>query len=209
MSTSSLRQQAYETIHQWIITGKLPKGQATSEVELSSLMDMSRTPVRAALQQLEQEGFVRIVPKHGVIVLDSSAQRVSDLLEIMISFILFSVNAVWDLKQQEIAEYSTNKLQFLNALLEADTLDPDALVPFEFEFLHGLIQICHNEEMSKMFVHTTTRLFWSNNNKRWKAPNYLETSHTVIQLIALIPSGLEPFRDALFQYLQILKRTWV
>lgn len=209
MSTSSLRHQAYQTIHQWIVSGKLSKGKATSEVELSIMLDMSRTPVRAALQRLEQEGYVRIVPKHGVIILDSSSQRVSDLLDLVISLVLFSVNAVWELKQQEITEYSAKKLQILNTLLKAEPVDPDALVRFEFELLHGCISICRNEEMFKMFEHTASRLFWSNNNKRWKAPNYVEMTKVLCQLVTSIPLGLEPFRESLFLYLQVLKRTWV
>lgn len=209
MSTSSLRHLAYKTIHQWIITGKLPKGKATSEVELSILLDMSRTPVRAALQQLEQEGYVRIVPKHGVIILDSSAQRVSDLLEIVISFMMFSVNAVWDLKQQELMDYSAKMSQSFHALLATDTLDPNAMVQFEFNLLHGYIQIGRNEEMSKMFVTTTSRLFWLNNMKRWKAPHHAETTQALRQLITSLTKGLGPFRESLFQYLQILKLTWV
>ncbi|WJH35373.1 GntR family transcriptional regulator [Paenibacillus sp. CC-CFT747] len=208
MSTPSLRRQAYQAIHQWIISGKLPKGSATSEGELSRMLDMSRTPIRAALQQLEQEGYVRIAPKHGVIILDSSAQRVSDLLDIVTAFILFSVTAAWELKQRELVELAATHSQSLNTLLKTGTLTPDAMVQFEFDLLYGIIQIGRNKEMSSMFVTTISRLFWSSNHKRWKAPHHVKTTKDLNQLLAAIPKGLEPFRESLFPYLQTLKLTW-
>ncbi|MFD0695939.1 hypothetical protein ACFQZT_17825 [Paenibacillus sp. GCM10027628] len=92
------------------------------------------------------------MPTHGVIILDSSAQKISDLLDIVISCIMFSVNAVWSLKQQELQDSSDKLSQSFTNFLEADTLDPDTLVQFEFELLHDLIKVYNNEEMSKLFV---------------------------------------------------------
>ncbi|WNQ13958.1 GntR family transcriptional regulator [Paenibacillus aurantius] len=209
MRTPSLRHHAYQSIHQWIVSGQLPKGTSTSEGALSSMLDMSRTPVRAALQQLEQEGYVRIAPKHGVIILDSSSQRVSDLLEILISLVLFSVHAAWELKHQELLEYSSKQLQSFRVLLNLDTVDADSLVIFEYGYMLGLIRIGRNEEMSVQFQNTASRVFWSANNKRWKAPYQAETTHAIGQLLMAIPIGLGAFRESLFLYLQIIKRTWL
>ncbi|MDG0809910.1 GntR family transcriptional regulator [Cohnella rhizosphaerae] len=93
MGKPTLRQQAYARILEMIETGECPMGSVTSEVQLGRRLDMSRTPVRAALQQLELEGYVRIASKHGVLILDSSSQRVGDLLELIAAMALFAVCA--------------------------------------------------------------------------------------------------------------------
>ncbi|NEU32187.1 GntR family transcriptional regulator [bacterium LRH843] len=202
----SLREQAYEIIHHWIVTGKLPKRQATSELQLSSMLDMSRTPIRSALQQLEHEGYVKIAPKHGVIILDSSAQRVGDLLDLLISLVLFSVTVVWEARHQELIECTTTLSE---SFQKTEEHNPNDCIQYEFDMLHIFIQLSQNEEMDKLFLQTTSRLFWSNNCKRWKAPNHIETKNTLQQLIHSVPKGVEPFREQLFLYLKILKQTWL
>ncbi len=203
----SLRHQAYDQIYDWILSGKLPKGHATSEIQLSNMLDMSRTPVRAALQQLEQEGFIKIAPKHGIIVLDSSAQRVSDLLDMLISFLLFSVHSVSLSKQRLLLEFAENKLQQFEQLLEHAHHDLNALISFEYDSLHDLIQLCHNEEMTKLFRQTMARLFWATNKTRWKAPYHIETTEIFNYFLKALKNS-RTFHEAAFLYLQNLKNTW-
>lgn len=61
-----LGQDAYEQIRDLIVAMKLAPGAALSESELTLRLGVSRTPIRQALQRLEQEGFV-IAHRHGSI----------------------------------------------------------------------------------------------------------------------------------------------
>ncbi len=49
---------AYQRLRDLIVSGRLAPGAPLVEAELSQRLDVSRTPVRAALQRLQQEGFV-------------------------------------------------------------------------------------------------------------------------------------------------------
>lgn len=49
---------AYDRLRELIVTGRLAPGAPLVETELSARLGVSRTPVRAALQRLQQEGFV-------------------------------------------------------------------------------------------------------------------------------------------------------
>ncbi len=51
---------AYQRLRDLIVTGRLPPGAPLVETELSARLGVSRTPVRAALQRLQQEGFVHV-----------------------------------------------------------------------------------------------------------------------------------------------------
>jgi len=57
--------RAYWSLREDILEGRLPAGAALSEVELSKRLGVSRTPVRAALQRLAQEGLVSTPPPPG------------------------------------------------------------------------------------------------------------------------------------------------
>lgn len=209
MGKPSLRQQAYEQILKWIEQGDFPKGTVTSEVQLSQMLDMSRTPIRAALQHLELEGYVRIASKHGVIILDSSSQRVSDLLEVVASIVLFSVTSSWQSKQNEILDLSNSMSETLHLLINTRVEDMNALISFEFELLKQFVMLCNNYEMSKTFQTATSRLFWNHNYIRWQAPYADQTYEHVIHLICSTSIDIKSFREALFTYLHTLKLTWL
>jgi DNA-binding GntR family transcriptional regulator len=49
---------AYQRVRDLIVSGRLAPGAPLVEAELSLRLGVSRTPVRAALQRLQQEGFV-------------------------------------------------------------------------------------------------------------------------------------------------------
>lgn len=48
--------------------------------EVCEMLGISRTPVREALILLEHEGFVRTVPRHGVVVARKSRTQIADMI---------------------------------------------------------------------------------------------------------------------------------
>ena len=43
---------------------------------------MSKTPVKAALERLESEGFIAVSPQQGIVVRELSVQEIADQYEI-------------------------------------------------------------------------------------------------------------------------------
>lgn len=207
MGNPSLRQQAYIKILAGIVNGGLPKGTVTSEGELSRKLDMSRTPIRAALQQLELEGYLRIAAKHGIIILDSSARRVSDLLETIISQVWYAFSVSSLSKREHLQRLAQAESVRFHELLQSQA-DAYALVQFEHTLLDKLIALCTNDEMTKTFHSACNRLFWQQNISRWQAPFSAETQACISNLIDTLSAELDVFLAALFDYLSLLKRTW-
>ncbi|MDO4265529.1 MAG: GntR family transcriptional regulator [Eubacteriales bacterium] len=77
----NLKDVAYETIKQKIIFCEYKPGMLLSEAQLMQEIDASRTPVREALNKLEQEGFVQIIPKKGTVVTALSLSEVNMTFE--------------------------------------------------------------------------------------------------------------------------------
>ena len=70
-----LRRQACEAIKRAITEMNIyghPLEIRLDERQLSQDLGMSRTPIREALSVLEQEGFVRSVPRRGLLVVRKS-----------------------------------------------------------------------------------------------------------------------------------------
>src|SRR5882757_400048 len=51
---------AYDRLKEWIVNGPLEAGENIRDVEVASMLGVSRTPVREALIRLSQEGLVEI-----------------------------------------------------------------------------------------------------------------------------------------------------
>jgi DNA-binding GntR family transcriptional regulator len=77
LDTPSLRERVYHALRDALVAGELPPGQRLRDQELAARLGVSRTPVREALQRLENEGLVETSPRAltRVTPLDARAAR--------------------------------------------------------------------------------------------------------------------------------------
>ena len=75
------KEQAYEIIKRRILEGELPAASDLSEEELIKNLEISRTPIREAIQKLSEEGFVNIYPRKGTIVSDITLDTIRWIYE--------------------------------------------------------------------------------------------------------------------------------
>src|SRR5438067_1889244 len=61
-------EQVYQLVLEGIVAGKYEQGKRLRERELSEVYNVSRIPVREAIQRLEQDGFVETFPRRGAVV---------------------------------------------------------------------------------------------------------------------------------------------
>jgi DNA-binding GntR family transcriptional regulator len=77
----SLTLAAYETLKEKIIVGFFLPGQYLNEAAISDQLGYGRTPVHQALQRLQVEGLVEVVPRKGVIIQPDSAGQIIEILD--------------------------------------------------------------------------------------------------------------------------------
>lgn len=78
----SLKDKAYRIIKDKIIRCEYLPGQVLVESEIIEAVGASRTPIREALNKLEQERLVRIVAKRGVFVSEITVATVHDVYDV-------------------------------------------------------------------------------------------------------------------------------
>jgi DNA-binding GntR family transcriptional regulator len=79
---ASLEEKVYASLGEQIISQKLRPGEAVTEMKLSRELGVSRTPVREALQRLDREGLIKLIPNKGAVVLGISEQDLIDIYKI-------------------------------------------------------------------------------------------------------------------------------
>lgn len=119
---NSLSVKVFNKLEEDIINGKYETGDNLTESKISLELGVSRTPVREAIRQLEQEGLVKIVPNKGAIVVGVSIKDIEDICAIRV--LIEGLAARWAAENRteeeivkmkdmiELAEYYTNKGNF-------------------------------------------------------------------------------------------------
>jgi DNA-binding GntR family transcriptional regulator len=77
----SASRRAYLHVREQILDGRLQGTALLSEGEVAGELGMSRTPVRAAFGQLEAEGYLKLYPKRGAIVVPVSPEEAAEVME--------------------------------------------------------------------------------------------------------------------------------
>ena len=77
----SLKQFVYDKLRNSIISGELTPGAKLIEQDISNDLNISRAPVREALNMLERDGLATIVPRHGAVVSSLSMDDIRDIWE--------------------------------------------------------------------------------------------------------------------------------
>jgi len=83
--TISKKNQAYERIRALICQPGTRLVENLTETALARQLQLSRTPVREALIELQSEGFLTIVPNRGIFIHDPSISEVRYLYDIRIA----------------------------------------------------------------------------------------------------------------------------
>jgi DNA-binding GntR family transcriptional regulator len=78
---TSLSESAYRRIEELIVTLQIAPGTVVSEAALSKRLNIGRTPIREALQQLARERLVMVLPRRGIMVSEVNVRTQLRLLE--------------------------------------------------------------------------------------------------------------------------------
>ncbi|WP_347489560.1 GntR family transcriptional regulator [Desulfoscipio sp. XC116] len=130
-----LKEQAYEIIKEGIINAFYKPGDELRETSLSEEIGMSKTPIREALIQLENEGFVQIRPFKGAIVTDISIEDVVKLYEFREIIEKFAVEtATYSFTEDEL-KYLEKQIQLMELALEDEAFNEYDVAHNNFHYL--------------------------------------------------------------------------
>ncbi|GAA3400693.1 GntR family transcriptional regulator [Paenibacillus hodogayensis] len=92
MSDLPLVDIAYQEIRQNLLSGQYLPGHLLSESDLAGKLNMSRTPVRAAITQLEKDGFVETLNKRGILVKEVDARELFDMFDLLNALYVYALD---------------------------------------------------------------------------------------------------------------------
>lgn len=100
-----LRDIVFNTLRDAIINGDLEPGERLIEISLADTLGVSRTPVREAIRELENEGLVVMTPRKGAEVARISSKDLIDVLEVRRTLEVLAMELACDKITQEELDY--------------------------------------------------------------------------------------------------------
>ncbi|GIO16533.1 GntR family transcriptional regulator [Cohnella xylanilytica] len=169
MANSVLIDSAYSHIRNRIRAGELMPGTLLSENELAEELNMSRTPIRAAIARLEYEGLLVTLKNRGVLVREVSLKEVMDTMELLYIFQMQAVAQIEELGEQP----DLKKLkEHLDRQLEAERENVyGRYLESSMEFVSCFIGILNNMTISRIVDISVEKL------ALYGTVNYIRTPH--------------------------------
>lgn len=154
------KSKIYTQLKRNIIEFKYKPGDILNEVELAEEFGVSRTPVRTALQELERDSLLSIVPRYGAQVAAIDFRNIKALFEVTKRLDPFATRlAVKKITPQQLAELKTI-IERLDAL--TDKSDYQEAIIQDEKFHDILFEACGNSWLSKTAetLHIHTERLW-------------------------------------------------
>jgi DNA-binding GntR family transcriptional regulator len=136
-----------EAIEEEITTGKFVPGSRLDEVELAKRFNVSRTPIREALNLLLGEGLIEMRPRRGAVVARVSPQRLIEMFEVMAELEAMCAQlAARRMTETELAEIEAAHASCEGAVAARD---PDAYFYANERFHFAIYAASHNTFLSE------------------------------------------------------------
>lgn len=155
-----LRDEAYAAIKQRIITCEFKPGGYLNEAKISLALGIGRTPVHQAIERLEQDGLVEIMPRKGIIVTALSVDTVAQIIDVR----LINEPYCTSLAAERI---DANELAGLHGILErADAAtsahDTNQMMLLDREFHMAIASAARNPILASILqnLHERSLRFW-------------------------------------------------
>jgi len=131
-----------------ILTGKLKPGQKLTEQDLCKEYEVSRTPIREALRQLEADGLVENILNRGSFVIGMSEQDYEDMFEMRKAYEIQAVE--WAIER--ITDEEMDKLEETFEFMEFYTMrnDIDKMLVINAGFHQVIYEASHNRMLQKL-----------------------------------------------------------
>ncbi|MGH3354875.1 MAG: GntR family transcriptional regulator [Nocardioidaceae bacterium] len=107
----SATQRVYDHVKTGILETTYAGGELLTEGLVSERVGVSRTPVREALLRLEGEGFVRLYPKKGALVVPVTAKEADDVLEARALVERYAAERAWRDRDDLVADLQSRLVE--------------------------------------------------------------------------------------------------
>jgi len=176
--------------------GELEPGQTVSLAALARQLDVSVTPIREALTQLQHSRLIKAIPNRGFIVPELTKKESIDLYQLIATLEALALeNSIFDGKT--IGKLKRQQLKFENAKTPIERINAD------IDFHHILTSKYENSIAHSMLADLKTRIFFYEMGFMKDVSFHNDSEHNHHQIIKALED-----KD-IHKAIHILKQNWM
>ncbi len=153
-----LKEMICQELRREIVYGTLMPNEHLKEARMAEHFGCTRGPVREALNKLEQQGFVALVPNQGATVKEPSADEVKDFYNLLAVLEGKAVEWATPLIKENDIKYLNKINHSLKKIVEAKETAVEEWIPLNLEFHRLFREKCGNEKMNWLVEEIRTRI---------------------------------------------------
>lgn len=108
---SPIQTLVYKGLRTVIMQGLIPFGVRLNEMQIAKHLNISRTPIREAVRQLQFEGFLEAIPNYGTVVKQITRQDVYEVYQLRVALETLAFTSAMNRLSEE-------ELDYLDSLLD-------------------------------------------------------------------------------------------
>jgi len=174
MSGITLRDSAFQRIKSRIVQGEWGGGTFLSEKRLSEQLQISKTPIRSALDRLEMMGLVKLIPNQGFVVQEISLKHILDIYELRLALETFAAGRLTGKMDKLFFEILDENLHKQTEAINRE--DIIGYVELDRQFHEAIVAGMANEEysdavsrMQDKFLIAVRTTFYKNKDRLWSS----------------------------------------
>ena len=156
-----LKDKVYDGLKQAILSMNIyaqPGETRLDERQLSEDFGVSRTPVREAITRLEQEGFVKVIPRRGAFVVRKTKKEILEMITVWAA--LESMAARLITERAEDSEIATLRQMFATFGSERVQAKIDEYSETNIEFHQAILRMSQCDLLNQMAENLFAHMRW-------------------------------------------------
>lgn len=170
----SLTDHVTDEIRRWVITGKLAFGEKLSEGKIAKVLDVSRTPVREAINRLETERLLTVEPQRGSFVFSIEKSDLAKLCDARICMEAYALETGIAENPEQLHHSLTTCLENMSLAREAG--DDAHYLDLDADFHQRIIHSANNPFIADAYQTIAPRMA-ALRHRLGQHPEHMEKSY--------------------------------
>lgn len=161
INNKGLREQVADILRTAIFEGRFKPGELLKDSALATQFNISRSPVREALLQLEKESLVRNFHNRGWYVIELTLTEISEIMSLRVALEVLALKlAAHNVKENELEKLADIQAKLMQAFWAEDWKSTTyEVVKMDFEFHHHIWKLSNHKLLEQTLVRTTRPYF--------------------------------------------------
>lgn len=156
IENNPLRERIADILRDLIVEAQMKPGDAIIEMELASRLGVSRAPLREALQILNTEGLIEVIPYHKTTVRKLTRRDITELYSFRSALESFALRQI--IKQSDPAAISKLEAVYDEMVAAADSGEAARASQLDHEFHTTIIHLSNHSLLIKTWSQVSQRV---------------------------------------------------